>query len=150
MKIISVTLLIAFSVLFLNVDIFGHDPCQSEQSAYDDAVKAANKASRNHTIAVAAWSTYLAVLADKGKPPAPLTKDEAHKLSLLSAAAFIAYLDLQDANDTKERKKRSLDNCRAWDKRPCGCSIAHTQNITSCYCSYNNWNGWCHCLNNSN
>lgn len=96
----------------MNVDVFGHDPCQSEQSAYDDAVKAADKASRNYTIAVVSWSTYLAILADKGKPPKPLTKDESHKLAALSAAALMLYYDLQDANDTKASKKRSLGSCR--------------------------------------
>lgn len=69
MKIISVTLLIAFSFLFLNVDVFGHDPCQSEQTALDDAVEVKERADRNYMVATAAWSSYVVLLAKKGKPP---------------------------------------------------------------------------------
>ncbi len=141
MKIISVTLLIAFFV-FLNVQVSGHDVCQSERDEHDDALDDVNDAYVKWVIAVGLEGAYIKELADKKKPPLPLTKGEAAMLTFLTVAAIAAYDDLQDAESTANSKKIALGNCIALDTRDCDndgysddCSRLHTQNVTSCECN---------------
>lgn len=152
MKIISVILLIAFSVLSLNVQVLSHDPCSSERSEYETAQSAVTSASVKLGIAIAAESGYIGQLYEQRKPPLPYTKAEKLVLATLAAAVVACQDDLSKAQSTRDRKKITLDNCVLLDTRDCDndgnyddCSIVHTQSQTSCECNCNYGAYGCEC-----
>ena len=136
LKAISVTLLIAFFVLLLNVEVFAHSACQSEQNMYDAAMSSVENARIAWTAAAAAWSLYVTYLASQGKPPEELSASEATNLATLSTAAAAAYLILSNCKSSADGYKAALDQCIEADKRDCPsrCSRLHTQNSDSCEC----------------
>lgn len=152
MKIISVTLLIAFSVFSLNVQVFGHDPCSSERTAYEDAEDAVTSASAALGIAIAAESGYIWQLYEQNKPPLPYTKAEKAMLAILTAAVVKCQDDLSKAQSKRDSKKIALENCVLLDTRDCDndgsyddCSIAHTQSVSTCECNCNYGAYGCEC-----
>ena len=109
MKAISVPLLIAFSVLLLNVEVFAHSACQSEQNMYDTAQGAVDNARIAWNGAVAAWSIYVASLASQGKPPGKPTAAESTNLATLSTAVATTYLILSNCKRSAAGYKAALD-----------------------------------------
>ena len=152
MKIISVTLLIAFSVFSLNIQVFGHDPCSSERSEYDTAAAAVTRAGIRLGLAISAEAGYIWQLYEKGKPPLPYTKAELFLLAVLAANIVDAEDVLDAAESTRDSKKIALENCVLLDTRDCDndgayddCSILHTQSVTSCECNCNYGAYGCEC-----
>ena len=83
MKIISVTLLIAFSVLFLNVQVFGHDPCMSQRGALSRAESALSTAKGLTTTAISVAVAYAAAVElDRTDLPPLLYQWQSHMQQL--------------------------------------------------------------------
>ena len=71
---------------------------------------------------------------------------------MISHQIIMAGLYLRRAESTASSRRQerntaqnALNVCLAHAYRTCGCVVHHTESVTSCSCSYNTWNGWCHC-----
>lgn len=152
MKIISRTLLIAFLVLSLNIQVSGHDVCSSKRSAYKTAASTVTTKQVALGAAITAESGYIWQLSQQKKPPLPLSGPEALILASLTAAVGVCQAELSAAKSIMNKKKRALDNCVRLDTRDCNndgvyddCSIAHTQSSNTCECNCDSGAYGCEC-----
>ena len=137
------------TLLFLSrLSAFGHSPCQSERDARDSAKKAYDAAQD--------WVDYYEsqktlIMIKKAKLQAKNPTDE-----LGLAALDQDYIDAHISSTAAAKEaarlqvsltqaQNALNVCFAHAYRTCGCAVHHTESLTSCGCSYNTWNNWCHC-----
>ena len=146
MKIISVTLLIAFSVFFFNVQGFGHDACQSQRDALASAKQTLSAAQKDfNTKSVALGLLYAKIDKDRTGPDGTQRSYNATELALIAAAGKLvadAGIAVSNAQKTVNSKQQAVNNCVKLDSRDCDndgfyndCSILHTQSRTSCECN---------------
>ena len=137
--IFSIAVLVT-TLFFSGLNAYGHSPCSSENEAVNTARNEYDRAKEN-VKAIQARITAIYIKNAKGQG----SDTDGADLSALRK-------DLEEAKEVKKTKSNNLqsaenvrDNCLAHAYRTCGCATHHTESLTSCGCSYNSWNGWCHC-----
>ncbi len=141
--ILSFTLLI--KLLFLSgLSAFGHSPCQPERDARDRAQREYDAAKSWSDFywwesAFALWDTFW---SDHDDPSGQLDRNE-YTIDYLTAGQDIdqSSTELDAASDSLQSAENALSFCLAYAYRTCGCTVHHTESLTSCSCSYNTWNG---------
>ena len=156
MKIISVTLLIAFSVFFFNLQVFGHDACQSQRSALSQAESELSTAKAKTTTAIGiAAALAAAIELDRTDPNGrqrPMTNQEKVAIAAAGAAVIWAQDAENDARKKVNSKQTDVNNCVKLDSRDCDndgysddCSRLHTQSVSSCECNCDSGAYGCEC-----
>ena len=136
-------ILFLVTVLSFSFHAFGHPPCQPEResrnSAHHDWRDAQSWVDCYANEVRLIWIDY--VFADS----------EVERMQL-RVQLILAQISLREAEVKAERLREKLDRaqtalnvCLAFAYRRCGCPVHDTQSLTSCHCSYNTWNNWCHC-----
>ena len=52
---------------------------------------------------------------------------------------------LEEKEEALKKAQNALDHCLAFAYRSCGCSVQHTQTLSSCSCDKKMWTGFCPC-----
>lgn len=147
MKIISVTLLMAFSLFFFNVQVFGHDACQSQRDALASARQKLSSAQDNLEEKAAALAVLTGLIEDARTDPVtkvrrPYTKAEKAAIAYAGKLVVDAGMAVNSAQKAVNSKQQAVTNCVKLDSRDCDnddkyddCSRLHTQSQTSCECN---------------
>ena len=123
---------------FSRLHAFGESPCQTEREAVNSAEEERDDAKKTVRI-IKLEIGYILFLDDSD------AEDRAEDLEEALERLEEAKKVLEEKEEALKRAKNARDVCLAYAYRTCGCSVSHTESLTSCSCDHKVWNGWCHC-----
>lgn len=126
---------------FSGIRAFGHSPCQSEQKTVDTAERESRNADRIlKNLKIEEVDLLVQASGDRDN-----AATYGHKLSEIEKKIKKAEKVAKEKREQLQSARNTRDVCIAHAYRTCGCTVHHTESLTSCSCYYNTWNGWCHC-----
>ncbi len=126
---------------FSGLQAFGHSPCKSEQKAVDTAERESRTADRIlKNLKNERLDLYVQASGDPENAPV-----YGHKLSEIDKKIKKAEKVAKEKREQLQSARNTRDVCMGHAYRTCGCTVHHTESLTSCGCDYKTWNGWCHC-----
>ena len=150
---------------FSGLQAFGHSPCKSEQKAVDTAERESRTADRIlKNLKNERLDLYVQASGDPENAPVyghkldlyvqPIASGDlvaenapvyGHKLSEIDKKIKKAEKVAKEKREQLQSARNTRDVCMGHAYRTCGCTVHHTESLTSCGCDYKTWNGWCHC-----